>query len=199
LVGAHRLRETLYLDGAEVAALKEAALEATRRGADDDGVGFRQCLQASGEVRRLTYDASLPRLAGADEIAHDHQPRANADADLKRFGGLKLADSRNERQPRSRRSLGVVFVRLRIAEIDEDAITHALRDKAVEPKSCWMTFRANRAIAASCRRGANGGRHEGVPAGTGPEARRCRMAEQGIVMADKTPRVSSFYRANPFG
>ena len=66
-----------------------------------------------------------------------------------------------------------------------------------KPKSCWMTFCANRAIAASCRRGANGGRHEGVPAGTGPEARRCRMAEQGKESSWPTRRRASRHSTEP--
>ena len=38
----------------------------------------------------------------------------------------------DERQPGAHRALGIVLVRLRIAEIDEDAVAHVLGDEAAE-------------------------------------------------------------------
>jgi hypothetical protein len=43
------------------------------------------------------------------------------------------ADRFDERQPRPDRSLGIVLVRLRIAELDQHPIAHVLGHEAVEP------------------------------------------------------------------
>ena len=44
--------------------------------------GSAIALQACGKVRRLAYDGLLLRIAGADQVADDHQPRCDADAGL---------------------------------------------------------------------------------------------------------------------
>ena len=46
--------------------------------------------------------------------------------------GLQRTDRRDQLQPRPHRPLGIVLVRLRIAEIDEHAVAHVLRDEAAE-------------------------------------------------------------------
>ena len=43
-----------------------------------------------------------------------------------------MADHLDHRQPGAHRALGVVLMRLRIAEIDQHAIAHVLGDKAGE-------------------------------------------------------------------
>ena len=45
---------------------------------------------------------------------------------------LQLAYGRHQIQPRTHRSLGVVFVGLGVTEVDEHAIAHVLCNKAAE-------------------------------------------------------------------
>ena len=45
---------------------------------------------------------------------------------------LERTDSRNQLQPRAHRLLGVVLMRLRIAEIDQHAVAHVFRHEAAE-------------------------------------------------------------------
>ena len=47
-------------------------------------------------------------------------------------GDLSAAHRRNQLQARPHRPLGVILMRLRIAEVDEDAVAHVLRDEAAE-------------------------------------------------------------------
>jgi hypothetical protein len=51
------------------------------------------------------------------------------------FGGfdIEATDSVDRTEPGADRPLGVVLVRSRIAEIDQDAIAHVFGDKALEP------------------------------------------------------------------
>jgi hypothetical protein len=71
----------------------------------------------------------LLRGAGADQIADDHEPGGEPDADRQWFRRFYLADPLDESEPGPHRSLGVFLVRLRIAEIDQHAIAHILGDK----------------------------------------------------------------------
>ena len=89
-------------------------------------------LQTSGKVRRLAHDAALLRLARADQVADDHQPRGDADTGLQRRVSLQLADSSHQLQACSDGPLCIVLVRLRIAEIDQNPIAHVLRYEAAE-------------------------------------------------------------------
>ena len=45
---------------------------------------------------------------------------------------FRCADCRDQLQPCAHRSLGVVLVSLRIAEVDQHAVAHVLRDEAAE-------------------------------------------------------------------
>ena len=96
--------------------------------------GLGQGLQTGGEVRRLADDRLLLRRSCADQIADDDQPGGDADARLQldRFD-IEAADSVDRAQPRAHRPLGVVLMRLRVAEIDQHAVAHVPGDKAVEP------------------------------------------------------------------
>ena len=46
---------------------------------------------------------------------------------------IDAADRVDDAQPRPDRPLGIVLMRPRVAEIDQDAVAHVLGDKAVEP------------------------------------------------------------------
>ena len=61
------------------------------------------------------------------------KPGRNADAGLQWLSAdFSLPTASIERQPGPHRALGVVLMGLRIAEIDEHAVAHVLRDEAAE-------------------------------------------------------------------
>ena len=134
LPSRNRRGDALHFDGAEIAVLEEIADQPARAGGDDDRVRLGQGLQPGGEVRRLADDRLLLRRAFADQIADDHQPGGDADAGLQLDGfDIEAADGVDHAQPRPDRPLGIVLMRSRVAEIDQHAVAHVLRDKAVEP------------------------------------------------------------------
>ena len=125
--------EALDLDGAEIAVLEEIADQPARALGDDDRVRLGQGLQPGGEVGRLADDALLLRRAFADQIADDHQPGGDADARLQLDRlDVEAADSVDRAKPGPDRPLSIVFMRPRVAEIDQNAITHIFCDKPVE-------------------------------------------------------------------
>jgi hypothetical protein len=74
-----------------------------------------------------------PKLANADEIANDDHARRNADTTPHGHLGTRSEgpDRRTQFEPRADSLLGVVFVRRRIAEKDEDRIPVTAGDEAV--------------------------------------------------------------------
>ena len=100
---------------------------------DDDRVRLGQGLQPGGEVRRLADDRLLLRRTLADQIADDHQPGGDADPRFECGGfDIEASDSVDDVQPRPDRPLGIVLMRARVAEIDENAVAHVLGDEAIE-------------------------------------------------------------------
>jgi hypothetical protein len=89
----------------------------------------------------------LPRCTRPDEIADHHQAGGNADprAQGNAGKGVELGHRFNERQSRLDRTLGVVLVGLRIAEISEHPIAHILGD---EPSIALHQLRAAALIGA---------------------------------------------------
>ena len=133
LPSRHRRGDALDLDGAEIAVLEEIADQPARARGDDDRVRLGQGLQPGGEVRRFADDRLLLRRAFADQIADDHQPGGDPDARLQLDGfDIEATDSVDDAQPRPDRPLGIVLMRSRVAEIDQNAVAHVLGDKAVE-------------------------------------------------------------------
>ena len=89
-------------------------------------------LQPGGEVRRLADDRVLLRGTLADQIADHDQPGGDADPHAQSLSRRQSADRLDEREAGAHRPLGVVLVRLRVAEIDQHPVAHVLGDKAVE-------------------------------------------------------------------
>ena len=105
--------------------------------ADNDLIGLRQYLQACGQVRRLADDRGFRCGSLADLVADDHRSGGDADphSELDRGRpadcGIQLRHRIDDVETRPRRTLGLVLMGARVAEIDEDAVTHELGDKAV--------------------------------------------------------------------
>jgi len=110
---------------------------------DDYSSGLGQGLQAGGKVRRFADHRLLLRGAFPDQFAYDDQPSGDPDARLELDGSdLKARDSFDRAKPRPHCPLGVVFVRLRVTEIDQDAIAHVPGNKAAG----LGNYRSDRAV-----------------------------------------------------
>jgi hypothetical protein len=78
-------------------------------------------------------DRLFLRRALADQVADDHQPGGDADPRLELDGfDIEATDSVDRAQPRPDRPLGIVLMRSRVTEIDQNAVAHVFRDKAIE-------------------------------------------------------------------
>src|SRR5262249_53594008 len=115
-------------DSTEIAVLEEIAAQLAGCRRDHDSIRLGERLQPGGEVRRFTDDRLLLRRAFADQIADDHDPRGDADASLQ----IKATHGTDHTQRCADRPLGIVLVRLRVAEINQDPVTHVFGDKAVK-------------------------------------------------------------------
>ena len=134
LSATHRRGDALDLDGAEVAALEEIADQPARARGDNDRPRLGQGLQASREVWGLADDRLLLSRAFADQIADHYQPGGDPDPRLEVDGfDVEPADSLDDTQTGSYSALGIVLMRLRVAEINKHAVAHVLGDEAVEP------------------------------------------------------------------
>ena len=116
----------------KVLKLEQVAHELPCAFSNYDAVRLCNALQACGKVRRLAYDGLLLRSAGPDQVADDHEPRRDADARLQGRVGLQSSHCRDQLQPCAHRALCVVLMGLRIAEVDQNAVAHVLRNEAAE-------------------------------------------------------------------
>jgi hypothetical protein len=126
------------LTACETLAGEDVADEIARGGADQNGIGGGEDLQAGGEVGRLADDGLLARRTLADRLADDHEPAGDADAHGA-AGAIAVSNIGTERrhrvedrQPGANRALGILFLRIWVTEIDEHAVAHELGDVAVE-------------------------------------------------------------------
>ena len=130
--GSHRPGDALEVLCPEVLKLEQIAEELSRALGNDDAVRLCNALQARRKVRRLAYDGLLLRSARSDQVADDHQSRCDADTGLQGRVGLQATYRSDQLQPCAHGPLCVVLVGLRVAEVDEDAVAHVLRDEAAE-------------------------------------------------------------------
>ena len=134
--------DALDLEAAKVAVFEEIADQPTRGQGDDDSVRLSEALQTGGEVGRLANNRLLLRRAFADQIADDHQPGGDADARLKLDGfDIEATHNVDEAQPGPDRPLGIVLMGSRVTEIDQDAVAHIFRNKAIEVPTTSATAR----------------------------------------------------------
>ena len=62
------------------------------------------------------------------QVPHRDHPSRDADPDLLALAGLHPGDRRNEFKPGPHRSLGVVFMSVRMTKVHQDPVAHILRD-----------------------------------------------------------------------
>ena len=128
-----RLGKSLEVVSTEVAQAERIREQPARGAGDDDLSGLRQALQSRGEIRGIADERIVPQRAAAAEIAHDHEAARDADADRERLGGPGLEPRRalDDVERRSHRSLGVIPVGARVAEIRQDAVAAKIAEEAV--------------------------------------------------------------------
>jgi hypothetical protein len=131
--GPDRLVEPLEIAAPEILELEQAAHQASTPRVDDDPARCGQRLQSGGPVRRLADHRLLLRSALADQVAdHDQTGRdPGAHSQRRAVARAELSDPGGQIEPGPHRPLGVVFVRLRPAEIREHTVAHVLGDMAV--------------------------------------------------------------------
>jgi hypothetical protein len=118
--------------GHRIASPLEPADLPARRFGDDQRIRRGQGLQPGGKVRGLADDPALLRRAFANQVANHGKPGGDAEPHAQILSPRQLADRRDHRQPGAHRPLGIVLMRLRIAEIDQHTVAHVFGDKAVE-------------------------------------------------------------------
>ena len=128
----YRPGDALEVLGPEVLKLEQIAEKSSGAFGDDDHVRLGDPLQPCRKVRRLADDAALLRFARSDQVADDNKARGNSDTCLQGNARLQRGDCRDYFQPGPHGPLGVVLMRLRIAEVDQDAVAHVFRHEAVE-------------------------------------------------------------------
>jgi hypothetical protein len=101
-----------------------------------DTVGLGRGLQARREIRRVAGDIVLDHLA-----ANDNQPGGYPDPRAELFALIELHHPIDQRQPASRGALGIVLVRLRIAEINQGAVAHVAATNPPKPSTVSATQR----------------------------------------------------------
>src|SRR5262249_42069006 len=81
---------------------------------------------------RLADDAALLRFSRSDQVPDDNEAGRNADAGLQGSARGERTDSTNQLQSGPHCPLGIVLMRLGIAEIDEDTVAHIFGHEPAE-------------------------------------------------------------------
>ena len=113
--------------------LERAAQQPPRRLRDHHGARLGQRLQPRRQIGRLADDGLFLRRALSDEVADHDDAGRDADADLEIFirPRFELRDDGRDVEAGPDRTLGVLLMGARKAEIGQHAIAHEFGDEAV--------------------------------------------------------------------
>ena len=123
-----RVGEALDRMGAEIGVVEQLADQGAGVRADHDAAGLGQRLQAGGAIGRVADH----RLLLADQVAGDDLAGRDADPRRERHGEAHPADRVHQVEAGPDRPLGIVLMRLRVAEIGQHAVAQELGDVALE-------------------------------------------------------------------
>ena len=117
----------------EIGEFEQPADLPARAVGDDNRVRLREPLHAGGQVRGLADDPTLLRDAPTPiRSPTTTSPVAMPIRTRKVTRPERRRNRRDHREPGAHRSLGIVLMGLRIAEIDQHPVAHVFRDKAVK-------------------------------------------------------------------
>ena len=124
--------EALEGRGSEIAIVEQPSCQARCGSGDNDGTRFGQGLEAGGKVRRFPDDRLLLGSTCADEVAAHDEAGRDPDARLEgRTSGSSGLRNRLDRiEPGANCALSIMFMRVGVTEIGENAIAHVLGDEA---------------------------------------------------------------------
>ena len=130
------LGEAFEVKGAEIGQLEQPTYEPAGRLADNNTARRRERLQSCREVWCVADNRLLLSYARADHLADHDQTGRDADPGRERLTGERLQSCQrmDDREPGPDRSLGLVLVRPRPAEVRQHAIAHVLGDETVEAR-----------------------------------------------------------------
>jgi len=120
LPDAHRLAAAIRVDFGELAAVEQVADQAPGCRVGRYRVQPRRCRQPRSQVWRATDNLVVAKFAYPDGIADNDHARREADPAAHRRA--QAPDRRTQFEARADRPLGVVLVRLGVAEQDERVI-----------------------------------------------------------------------------
>src|SRR6516162_2662010 len=102
-------------------------------GGDDHAVARSDGLQAGSEIGSFAEHGLLGSGAYGDRIPDHNHTAGDADTttDFESLDRSKRGHRRSDVEPRAHGAFGIVLVRLRIAEIDENAIAHEFRYETI--------------------------------------------------------------------
>jgi len=132
-VGADRRGDALERRGAEIVQQEHARDEPLRGAADRHRARRGHGFEARGDVRGVAEGEDLALRAAAQRADH-HRAGVDADAGGQMDPVLGLehivqgAERAQDLEPGAHRALGVVLVRLRIAEVHQQPVAQVLRD-----------------------------------------------------------------------
>src|SRR6516162_5585260 len=117
----------------EVVAGKIPVSEPLRRRTDDDSIGRRQSLEAGGKIRRVAQGELFLPSASAHLPHHDYagvDAHADRQADIMPLSqaAIERAHRLHNTQSGADSALRIIFMRLGIAKIHEQAVAEILRD-----------------------------------------------------------------------
>src|SRR6516162_5256237 len=118
--------------GPEILDIEQRAELSPGAVGNDQGARPRQRLQAGGEVWRLADHAPLLRGTSTDQIANDDEASGDTNPHVQRLLCGEPADRVDDREPGASGALGIVLMRLGIAEINEHAVAHIFGDKTAK-------------------------------------------------------------------
>src|SRR5262249_58669870 len=126
LPNRYRLRPAFQRERSEIAIIEVPPSESAGARADQHSPWLRKRLQACGEVWSLTNDGLLRPGFTNQQLAHNDSARCNAKPSLQ-CGVDICPDIRygiDECERGAYCLFGIIFLRVRIAEIGEHAMTH---------------------------------------------------------------------------
>jgi hypothetical protein len=124
-------RQPFDLDLAEALIVEQVADQPPRALGDHDLVSAGEGLQPGGEIWRLADHRLLLGGSRSDQVADDREARCETKPHPQQFRRRHSANRLDDRKASPHRSLRIVLMGARVAEINQHTIAHVPGDKTV--------------------------------------------------------------------